>query len=186
MNEIPRQIDEVSKDIKALALGIMEKISQSNDEVSAVLTPLFTKAVRHREEEFQRAKQRKEHGQPPGKADSIGDQLNWEQILSCFVGRKKLWIITRDSDYGTIYDGQGFLNQFLYEELQKVSSGAEAFLFGDVGSGIKHFSDITGAKADKLPSLQEIEKAVVGDISPTPPSGLAAVAKADVGGFSST
>jgi hypothetical protein len=67
-------------------MGIMEKISQSNDEVSTVLTPLF---VPHREEELQRAKQRKECGQPPGKkAGPIGDQLTWEQILARFVGRK--------------------------------------------------------------------------------------------------
>jgi hypothetical protein len=70
-------------------MGIMEKISQSNDEVSTVLTPLFVKAVPHREEELQRAKQRKECGQPPGKkAGPIGDQLTWEQILARFVRRK--------------------------------------------------------------------------------------------------
>lgn len=132
---------------------------QSNDEVSAVLTPLFVKAVPHREEELQRAKQRKERGQPPGKkAGPIGDQLTWEQILARFVGRKRLWIITRDSDYGTIYEGRGFLNQFLYEELRKVSPGAEAFLFDNVAKGIKHFAAITGVKADNLPSPEKIEE----------------------------
>jgi len=126
---------------------------QSNDEVSAVLTPLFVKAVPHREEELQRAKQRKERGQPPGKkAGPIGDQLTWEQILARFVGRKRLWIITRDSDYGTIYEGRGFLNQFLYEELRK-----EAFLFDNVAKGIKHFAAITGV-ADHLPSPEKIEE----------------------------
>ena len=124
-----------------------------------MLTPLFVKAVPHREEELQRAKQRKERGQPPGKkAGPIGDQLTWEQILARFVGRKRLWIITRDSDYGTIYEGRGFLNQFLYEELRKVSPGAEAFLFDNVAKGIKHFAAITGVKADNLPSPEKIEE----------------------------
>jgi hypothetical protein len=140
-------------------MGIMEKIGRSNDEVSEVLKLLFAKAVPHQEEELQRAKQRKERGQPPGKnADPIGDQLTWEQILSRFAGKTKLWIITRDGDYGTIYEGRGFLNQLLYEELRNVSPEAEAFLFGDVASGVKHFADITGVKADKLPSPEEIEE----------------------------
>jgi hypothetical protein len=140
-------------------MNIMEKISKSNDEVSAVLTTLFAQAVPHQENELERARQRKERGQPPGKrSDPIGDQLTWEQILTQFVGKTKLWIITRDSDYGTIYEGTGFFNQFLYEELRKVSHDAEAFLFGDVASGIKHFAEITGVSADKLPSPEEIEE----------------------------
>jgi hypothetical protein len=169
MEEIHRQIDQVNKDLNALALGIMEKISESKDEVSVALTPLFAKAVPHLEEELQRARQRKERGQPPGKkADPIGDQLTWEQILSRFVGRKKLWIITRDSDYGTIYGDRGFLNQLLYEDLQKVSPDAQAFLFGDVASGIKHFADITGVKADNLPSPEQIEE-IKKEIEDLPP-----------------
>jgi hypothetical protein len=59
---------------------------------------------------------------PPGKqTDPIGDQVTWEQILCRFVGKTKLWIVTRDSDYGSMYGGKGFFNQFLYEELVKVS-----------------------------------------------------------------
>ena len=42
---IRQQINRVNKDLNALAMGIMEKISQSNDQASAVLTPLFVKAV---------------------------------------------------------------------------------------------------------------------------------------------
>jgi hypothetical protein len=120
MSEIHQHIEQLNKDLTALAMGIMEKIRQSNDEVSLALTPLFLGAVPHLDEELERAKQRKERGQPPGKkVDPIGDQLTWEQILSRFLNRKKLWVITRDGDYGTIYDGKGFLNQFLYEELRK-------------------------------------------------------------------
>lgn len=69
-----------------------------------------------------------------------------------------MWIITRDSDYGTLYKGKRFLNQFLYEELRKVCPDAEAFLFDDVGSGIRHFAGITGVKADNLPSPKETEE----------------------------
>ena len=50
------------------------------------------------------------------------------------------------------------MNQFLYEELRKVSPGAEAFLFDNVAKGIKHFAAITGVKADNLPSPEKIEE----------------------------
>jgi hypothetical protein len=198
LNDINRQLKDVNKELNALATNIMEKISQSTDEVSAVLTRLFDKAVPHQEKELQQAKQRKERGQPPGKkAGPIGDQLTWEQILTLFVGRTKLWIITRDSDYGTIYEDRGFLNQFLYEELRKVSHDAEAFLFGDVASGIKHFAEITGVKADKLPSPQEIEEnkkeleaihyGLIGDTgSFTLTGNIAAVASTAIGSIGST
>jgi len=93
-----------------------------------------------------------------------------EQILARFVGKKGLWIITRDSDYGTIYENRGFLNQLLYEELRKVSPGAEAFLINDVASGIRHFADITGVKADKLPTEKEAAE-INKEIEALPPLG---------------
>ena len=159
MSEIHQHIEQLNNDLTALAMGIMEKIRQSNDEVSLALTPLFLGAAPHLDEELERAKQRKERGQPPGKkVDPIGDQLTWEQILSRFLNRKKFWIITKDSDYGTIYDGRGFLNQFLYDELRKVSPDAEAFVFNDIADGIRHFADVTGMKADTLPTQQELQE----------------------------
>ncbi len=75
MSEIHQHIEQLNNDLTALAMGIMEKIRQSNDEVSLALTPLFLGAVPHLDEELERAKQRKERGQPPGKkVDPIGDQ----------------------------------------------------------------------------------------------------------------
>lgn len=159
MKKLCEEIKKVNGEVRDLAKGIMEKVSQSKDEVSTALAPIFAKAVLHSEAELQQAKKRKERGNRPGKkTGSIGDELTWEQILSRFAGKKKLWIITRDSDYGTVYDGTGFLNQFLSEELLNLSPGTEAFLFNDVSSGIKDFAGITGVKADKLPTAEQIEE----------------------------
>ena len=141
MKEIRQKIELVNREVRALAVDIMTKVSQSTDEVSTALAPIFTKAVHHSDVELQKAKERKERGDPPGKqTDPIGDQVTWEQILFRFVGKTKLWIITRDSDYGSMYSGKGFFNQMLYEELVKVSPGAEAFLFEDVSDAIEHFA----------------------------------------------
>jgi hypothetical protein len=157
MEEIRQKIKQVNTELNALAGDIMRKVSQSTDEVSTALAPIFANAVYDSGEQLRRATARKERGDPPGKqANPIGDQLTWEQLLHLFRKKTKLWIITRDNDYGTFYNGKGFLNHFLYEELVKVSPGAEVFLFDNVPEGIKHFADTTGVPADKLPSPEEI------------------------------
>jgi hypothetical protein len=162
MADINSKIKQVNEEVQNLAANIVEKVSQSNDEVSVTLAPIFAKAIPHTESEMQRAKARRERGDPPGKpSNPIGDELNWEQILTRFTGRTKLWIITlwiitKDSDYGTVYNDRGFLNRCLYEELCGVSSNAEVFLFDDIPNGIKHYVSVTGVTAHKQPTAAQI------------------------------
>jgi hypothetical protein len=163
VDDIRRAIKKVNTELRTLKMDIMKKVGQSTDEVSTVLAPIFTKAVRHSDAELQKAEARKERGDPPGKkTNPVGDQLNWGQILCRFVGKTKLWIVTRDSDYGCMYGEKraekGYLNRLLYDELQKVSPGAEAFLFENVVDAIEHFAAITGVKADELPTPQQREE----------------------------
>jgi hypothetical protein len=159
MRKIDSQIGSVNKRMNELAKAIMQKVAQSTDEVSAALEPIFSRAVAHSPEELRRATERRDRGNPPGKQGSVvGDQLSWEQILSNFSRKTRIWIISKDGDYGTTYDSERFLNQFLYEELREVSRDCEAFLFDELSTGIKHFVETTGAKSDNLPTLKEIEK----------------------------
>jgi hypothetical protein len=166
MGEIVQRIRKVNEEVEALATSIMEQISRCQDEVSKALAPIFARAVPHTADELQRARDRRERGNPPGKNDNrIGDQLTWEQILTHFRGKKKLYIISRDGDYGTVFEGKGFLNQFLYGELCRVSDSPEVFLFEDTIDGIKHFLDVTGMRCDKLTpeeikEIREEEKAL--------------------------
>jgi hypothetical protein len=128
--DIRRKIKQVNAELRTLKMDIMKKVGQSTDEVSTALAPIFAKAEAHSDKQLEKAKARKERGDPPGKkTDPIGDELNWEQILCRFVGKTKLWIVSRDSDYGSTYGETptGFLNRLLYDELRKVSPGAEAF-----------------------------------------------------------
>ena len=159
MGNVSNRLKKVNSEVDALALGILEQISISKDEVSEALARIFDRAILHSQEELQRARERREFGNPPGKASNpIGDQLTWEQILSHFRGKKRLWIISRDGDYGTLFRGKGFINRFLYEELQAVSPGAEAFLFADTVEGIRHFVSATGVKAEKRLTPREVEE----------------------------
>jgi hypothetical protein len=159
MKEITRKISNVNTEVDLLVLSIMEQISRSEDEVSKALLPIFDKAVSHSSEELQGARERREFGNPPGKsANPIGDQLTWEQILTRFKGKKRLWIISRDGDYGTICAGKGFLNHFLYNDLCRIASEPEVYLFEDLNKGITHFIDTTGVKAEQRLAPEEVEE----------------------------
>jgi hypothetical protein len=180
MKKIHEDIEKLNQAIIDLAEGIMENIVNSTDEVSKTLDVIFARASRHTDEELKRARTRKELGNPPGKrADPLGDQISWEQILSRFAPKSKLWIISRDGDYGASYGGREFLNKFLYDELRKISPDAEAFLFKDLVDGIKDFAKTTGVEANKLPTDEE-EAEIKREIEALPSVG------GQAGTFSST
>jgi len=88
----------------------------------------------------------------------LGDQVTWEQILARFNGKKRLWIISRDGDFGTLYGRRGFVNRFLLDELCKVTANAEAYLFTDLVEGIADFVEKTGVKAEKQLTPEEAEE----------------------------
>jgi hypothetical protein len=159
MKKIDKDIKKVNAEVNAWQLSIIKQISRSEDEVSKALSSIFANPVCHTAEELQKARERRELGNPPGKsAGSIGDQLNWEQILTNFKGKRRLWIISRDSDYGIIHDNQVFLNRFLYEELCNIVSAPEVYLFTDLPTGIKDFVDKTGVKAKQSLDPKEAEE----------------------------
>lgn len=67
MQKIRKDVAQLNKKVAALAAGIMNKVSQSTDEVSTALAPIFAKAVCHSDAQLQKAKDRKERGDPTGK-----------------------------------------------------------------------------------------------------------------------
>ena len=143
-----------------LSHDLLEQVSQSIDEVSKSLAGLFSQAVPHTDGELQRARTRKERGNPPGKSgDPLGDQITWEQILSQCQDKPALWIITNDSDYGTKHGREMFLNAALYRELaQLYQSEPPVHCFTNIVDGLKHFAETTGTKAEKLPTGEEAEQ----------------------------
>jgi len=156
MSSIVGEVKSLEAKVNSLALSLITEVSRSEDEVSKALTTIFDNAVKHSQKELQRARDRRELGNPPGKSsNALGDQLTWEQILTHFHGKKRLWIISRDGDYGTAYERKGFLNRFLLDELREVSTDPEVYLFQDLSEGIQHFVKTTGVKADKRLSPEE-------------------------------
>jgi hypothetical protein len=122
---------------------------------------------------LQRARARRERGNPPGKkTDPLGDQLNWEQILSHCQNKRWLWIITKDLDYatkypnkksgdGTKHEGKMFLNAALYQDVARrcePEPAPEIFCFDKIAEGLERVAAKTGMKAKKLLTSEEIEK----------------------------
>lgn len=80
-------------------------------------------------------------GYPPRKkADtSIGDAINWEWIVQCSVDSgKHVVIVTRDTDYGVIYNGKSYLNDWLRQEFsERVSKKRKVILTDKLSQGLK-------------------------------------------------
>jgi predicted DNA binding CopG/RHH family protein len=80
-------------------------------------------------------------GYPPRKKDdtSIGDAVNWEWIVDCAKRSKKnVIIVSRDGDYGTTYNNDTYLNDWLRQEFkQRVGSNLEVQLTNRLTEAMK-------------------------------------------------
>lgn len=80
-------------------------------------------------------------GYPPRKPGdtSIGDALNWEWIIRCAnESGKHIVIVTRDTDYGAIFNGESYLNDYLKQEFsERVSQKRKIILTDKLSVGLK-------------------------------------------------
>ncbi len=160
LQTLREKLKETKEERIVLTHHLLRQVSQSEDEVSKVLAGIFSQVIPPDERELERARARREQGNPPGtQSDPIGDQLNWEQILSHCEDKPRLWIISKDSDYGTGHAGEMFLNAALFRELAQLYEGEPAvFCFDSIGEGLEHFVKMTGAKAENLPTPEETKQ----------------------------
>ena len=169
MAELRRATDETkatTERIESLAIETLHRISASLDDVSARLKTIFNNAVEETRDELERATERKLRGNPPGKNnDPLGDQISWEQVLNACRkdAAMRLWVITRDRDYGTRYADKLFLNAFLRQEAAAACPAIELYCFDDLLKGLQHFAANAGVEAKQLPTEEEakdIEKEI--------------------------
>ena len=80
-------------------------------------------------------------GYPPRKQGdtSIGDAVNWEWIVECSRKTgKHVVVVTRDTDYGAIYNGKSYLNDWLKQEFsERVSKKRKIVLTEKLSQGLK-------------------------------------------------
>jgi hypothetical protein len=157
-----KKASTASDELVKLAGESLSQISRSEDEIYGCLSKIFESAVSPSETEMQRARARREIGNPPGKpADPLGDQITWEQLLTHCNGNeiKRLWIITRDKDFHIKWKKSLHLNARLYQDLANACAGVapEIYCFDYLADGIFHFGRNAGVPAKTLPTDAEAE-----------------------------
>ena len=168
------QAKQAVKELSKLASDALSRISRSEDDVSRRLGEVFDKSVSPSIDEMRRARERKERGNPPGKArDPLGDQITWEQLLIHCKESKctRLWIVTSDQDYCIEHQKRFLLNSLLTQNL-KDACGVEPEIhcFNNLSDGIRHFGNNAGVKAEKLLTAEEAAE-IKKEIAALPPIG---------------
>lgn len=92
-------------------------------------------------------------GYPPRKKgdNSIGDAINWEWIVKCAEkSGKAIIVVSRDTDFGTHYDNESFLDDWLQKEFKERISRKRKIVFTDKLS--------TAFKLVEIPVTEEMVK----------------------------
>lgn len=77
-----------------------------------------------------RALRRFLHGCPPRKKNdtSFGDAFNWEWMIQCAnIANAELVIVSRDSDFGAVFEGKAYINDHLRQEFSERVRSANCF-----------------------------------------------------------
>ena len=128
LKEKTKEANQKTERLKARLKGLMENPNQ-NDQVFQVLEEIFHSESDHvltrdmpiRHVIKRRAWRRFILGYPPRKSNdtSIGDALNWEWMIHCANRLPgKFIIVSRDSDFGSMFSDEYYLNDQLYREFR--------------------------------------------------------------------
>lgn len=91
---------------------------------------------------LQKARWRQIRGNPPGKSDSIGDQIHWEALLASDDADGDLHLVSFDGDFASPLSGQS-PNRKLAKEWEAKTGGA-LHVYNSLGDFAKaHFGDIS-------------------------------------------
>ncbi len=134
---------EYEKEHKNLLDAIAVDLATESLKADTVIAELFSLAevIACDETVFERAKQRCEKGNPPGKPGSLGDALIWETLLIALPKREELHFVTDDHDYVSALDETTF-SRFLADEWQTTKK-AELKFYARLSHFFKeHFPEI--------------------------------------------
>jgi hypothetical protein len=119
-----------------------------------------------RKEVRDKAERRYAQGFPPRKNNdtSYGDAINWEWMVRCAEAHKAdLVIVSRDSDYGTIIDKEGFINDALKHEFkERVGEERSVFLYALLANALNQFQISVPKRAAAAEAEIALEKTSIG------------------------
>ncbi len=135
--------------------NVLEKLFRSESE------HVLTRDMKQEKNAVKRlARRRYQLGYPPRKRGdtSMGDAFNWEWVIHCaqkLSGR--IIIVSRDSDYGTEYNKEFFLNDQLKKEFRE-RVGMKPLTYTQKLSEALDELEVRVTKAEKESEAEEIER----------------------------
>jgi hypothetical protein len=154
-NELVNKSNDQKKKLKEITEKLIENITNNKDKVSQTLNKIFSSSHQATVEQTNKARKRKELGNPPGKNDDpLGDQISWEQLLDKTKTIEELWIISNDSDYIFEFNKKCHLNSFLIDELIQKNKTIKINCFNTLSEGFSSFDK--SRKISALPSKKEL------------------------------
>jgi hypothetical protein len=154
-----KELEDASRETQKKHSSLLEALDLAIEgralEADKLLNDLFAKAkVPKTTPILQRARDRRDLRRPPGKADSLGDVINWEALLVNIPNGDDIHIVSADSDFRSPL-GEG-LRQYLVDEWDE-DHGGSAHLYRSLGAFSKeHFPALD--LATDVPKLRAINE----------------------------
>jgi hypothetical protein len=166
---------EVQTILAAKASAALKSVVLSEDPISVRLAPIFDASVSATDEEMKFARVRRELGRAPGKPSCpLGDQINWEQILSRLENHGELWIVSKDGDYVLEQFGDCHLNASLAHDILATGKNVQVRVYCNLLDALTEYNSAHPVPTTLPPSEEEAteikeELAMAGGMWPSPP-----------------
>lgn len=160
-NDLRKAVDQVNSLVKTLQEETKSAINNNELAADKLIESFLSLCKPVPPEIIQKAILRKQLGNPPGKAGSLGDAINWEWLLSQTEINSDLKIISSDGDFESELI-PGTPKEFLLREWEKVNPFGTLCLFKSLPEFLKaHFPDIKLAdEIDKFSAIEKLEKSL--------------------------
>lgn len=154
--ELEKNISTSNEELTSILNNVLNDISVSQDNVSKGLSVLYAKSAKPNITDIEKARFRKEIGNPPGKrADPLGDQLSWEQLLNIIPKTSTLWVVSTDRDYFAEHKKVLYLNPVLSNDLMIQNPKLEVKTFNILSEALRDFD--SKEKIAAIPSKEELD-----------------------------
>lgn len=159
--ELRNAVDLVNSLVKTLRVETEIQINNQDLVADKIIESLFRKCKPVASEIIHKAVLRNKLGNPPGKAGSLGDAINWEWLLSRSTTFDDLIIISADGDYESELV-PSTPKEFLVREWERTTTAGTLTLYKGLPEFLKaHFPDIKlSGEIDKLAAIEKLEKSL--------------------------
>jgi predicted nucleic acid-binding protein len=159
--EVRSALKDTERKLRKLMEDAIKAVADGSLHADEIIIDLFArgKSVDLTDAILEAAKLRVLLGNPPGKAGSYGDAVNWESLLLEVPDDEDLVLVTNDRDYKSKLD-LNRLNEYLIDEWTR-KKGSQIHLHGTLRSALEaHYPEIQLAPEPEPEQDQAIDRLV--------------------------